>query len=198
MESLLFQEAIPMRPLVALLFCLVPATTFAAPIQLSLSGTVISKDSLLSVVDVGDPFSATITYDLPTGATSATVTGFMYYKNRTWSFRDVGVGMSNGLPLGSAGEIFTEWNGLGLVDTTFNPPREFAPGRVSITMSPTTFWARVGFHHSLVGNTSFFATGAVTSTGIVTPVPEPTTLGLLATGLAIGVARRLRKSRAGH
>ena len=69
-----------MRLVFALLLCLVPAATFAAPIQLSLSGTVISKQSLLTVVDVGDPFSALLTYDLPPGATKTSVSGFLYYK----------------------------------------------------------------------------------------------------------------------
>jgi hypothetical protein len=180
-----------LRLLIALLFCLVPATTFAIPVQLSLSGTVISKFPGLTVVDVGDPFSALLTYDIAPGATSARVTGFLYYKGLTWSFTDDNaVAMTNGFPVGSAGEIFTEFNGAALYDTTFNPPRQFSPGRFSIVLSsPTTFWSRLGFN-SFAGSTQFEATGTVT------PVPEPTTLGLLATGLAIGVARRLRKSRA--
>jgi PEP-CTERM motif len=181
-----------LRLLVALLFCLVPTTTFAIPVQLSLSGTVNSKFPVLSVVDVGDPFSALLTYDIAPGATSTSVRGFLYYKNVTWSFTDTPVGITNGLPLGAAGEIFTEFNGGSLLDGTFNPPREFNPGRFSIVMStPTTFSARLGFM-SFAGLAQFDATGTVT------PVPEPTTLGLLATGLAIGVARRLRKSRAGR
>jgi len=188
-----------LRLLVALLFCLVPATTFAVPIQLSLSGTVVSKFPNLTVVDVGDPFSALLKYDLAPGATTARVSGFLYYKGVTWSFTDDNsVPITNGFPLGSAGEIFTEFNGAALYDTTFNPPRQFSPGRFSMILGspavsgvPTTFWTRLGFN--LIGGFSQFE-----ATGTVTPVPEPATLGLLATGLAMGVARRLRKSRAGR
>jgi hypothetical protein len=178
-----------MRLLFALLLCLVPATMFAAPVQLSLSGTVISKQSALTFVDVGDPFFASLTYDIPTGATSTFVSGFLYYKSFTWTFRELVV-MSNGFP---AEEILTEFNGLAPVDTTICcPPLVFAPHRFSMLLSPTSFSSNVAFLHLGGGPSAFRATGTVT------PVPEPTTIGLLATGLAIGVARRLRKSRAGR
>jgi hypothetical protein len=177
-----------MRLLFALLLCLVPATMFAAPVQLSLSGTVISKSSNLTVVDVGDTFSAYLKYDIPTGATSTFVSGFLYYKSFTWSFTDLVV-MSNGFP---AEEILTEFNGLAPVDTTICcPPLEFHPHRFSMLLSPTSFSSNVAF-------LSFLGPATFTATGTVTPVPEPTTIGLLATGLAIGIARRLRKSRAGR
>ena len=81
MESPLFKGATKCVWCLRLL-CLVPAATFAAPIQLTLSETVISKQSLLTVVDVGDPFSALLTYDLPPGATKTSVSGFLYYKGR--------------------------------------------------------------------------------------------------------------------
>ena len=184
-----------MRLLFALLLCLIPATTFALPVQLSLSGTITARTTnLVPVVDVGDPFSALLTYDLPPGATSTTsVSGFLYYKGQKSSFTNMAVVMTNGFPTGSAGEIFTEFNFGGLVDsTTYNVPVEFAPGRFSIVMSnPTTFTANLQFR-------SFFGFDVFTATGTVTPVPEPTTIGLLATGLAIGAARRLRKSKAGR
>ena len=183
-----------MRLVFALLLCLVPATTFALPVQLSLSGTITARTSnLVPVVDVGDPFSALLTYDLPPGATSTSVSGFLYYKGQKSSFMDHEVGMTNGFPTGSAGEIFTEFNIGGLVDlVTYNVPVEFAPGRFSIVMSnPTTFTANLSFR-------SFFGFDVFTATGTVTPVPEPTTIGLLATGLAIGAARQLRKSKAGR
>jgi hypothetical protein len=178
-----------MRLLFGLLLCLVPATTFAAPIQLSLSGTVISKAPDLTFVDVGDPFFASLTYDIPTGATSTLVSGFLYYKSFTWSFTDFPVVLANGFP---AEEILDEFNGLAPIDTTINPPQIFAPHRFSMRLSPTSFSSHVAFLHLGGGPSSF------TATGTVTPVPEPTTIGLLATGLAIGVARRLRKSRAGR
>jgi hypothetical protein len=172
-----------MRLLFALLLCLVPATTFAAPIQLSLSGTVISKHPDLTFVNVGDPFSAYLTYDIPTGATSTSVSGFLYWKSFTWTFNDFEVVISNGFP---AEEIFTEFSGAA-------PHLHFHPHRFFMFVGPTSFSTRLSFN--FLGNPGLPGFDA---TGTVTPVPEPTTIGLLATGLAIGVARRLRKSRAGR
>lgn len=179
-----------MRLVFALLLCLVPATTFAAPIQLNLSGTVTSEYPQLPFVDVGDAFSASLTYNIPVGPTRTTVTGFLYFKQWTWTFTD-SIFISNGLP---AEEIFTEFNGLAPYDDTINPPRVYAPGRFSLVFSTSTpgiWWARLGFF--TLGIPSQFD-----ATGTITAVPEPATIGLLATGLAIGFARRLRKSRASH